>query len=59
VPADPAAALVATHRTQGLRVDTWTAGTGWHGERLDLGWALDVLHPAANPGAYRPTGHSP
>jgi hypothetical protein len=25
----------------------------WYGERLDLGWAIDVLHPAANPGAGR------
>jgi hypothetical protein len=21
----------------------------WNGERLDIGWAIDVLHPRANP----------
>jgi 5-methylcytosine-specific restriction endonuclease McrA len=52
VPANPAAALLAAHRAQGLAIDAWTACPDWHGERLDLGWALDVLHPAANPGAY-------
>jgi hypothetical protein len=59
VPADPAAALVAAHRAQGLAIHAWTAGPEWHGERLDLGWAIDVLHPAANPGASRPAGHPP
>jgi hypothetical protein len=59
VPADPAAALVAAHRGQGLAIDAWTAGPAWHGERLDLGWAIDVLHPAANRGAYPPAGRSP
>ncbi len=32
-----------------LRLGPWTACPEWHGERLDLGWALDVLHPLANP----------
>jgi hypothetical protein len=59
VPADPAAALVAAHRARGLAIHAWTAGAEWPGERLDLGWAIGVLHPAANPGSYRPAGHSP
>jgi 5-methylcytosine-specific restriction endonuclease McrA len=59
LPVDPAAALVAAHRAQGLAIHPWTAGPEWHGERLDLDWAISVLHPAANPGAYRPAGHSP
>jgi hypothetical protein len=59
LPAHPAAALVATHRAQGLAVDAWTACPEWYGERLDLGWAISALHPAANPGAYRPAGQSP
>jgi hypothetical protein len=52
VPRDPARALVATNRAQGLTIDAWTALPYWCGERLDLGWAIDVLHPAANPAAY-------
>jgi hypothetical protein len=59
VPRDPTGALVAAHRAQGLAIDARTGWPGWLGERLDLGWALDVLHPAANPGAYRPGGPSP
>jgi len=27
---------------------------GWLGERLDVGWAIDVLHPLANPRATAP-----
>jgi hypothetical protein len=52
VPRDPAPALVARNRAQGLAIDAWTALPSWCGERLDLGWAIDVLHPAANPAAY-------
>jgi hypothetical protein len=59
VPADPVAALVAAHRARGLAIHARTASAGSSGERLDLGWALGVLHPAANPGAYRPAGPSP
>jgi Domain of unknown function (DUF222)/HNH endonuclease len=51
VPDDPAAALVAAHRVQGLAIDGRRTVPTWYGERLDLGWAIDVLHPAANPGA--------
>jgi 5-methylcytosine-specific restriction endonuclease McrA len=47
-PADPVAALRAHHEAQGLRLHPWTAPV-WAGDRLDLGWALDVLHPLANP----------
>ena len=25
-----------------------TATPGWRGERLDVGWAIDVLHPLAS-----------
>ncbi|MGH7264934.1 MAG: DUF222 domain-containing protein, partial [Candidatus Rokuibacteriota bacterium] len=58
VPPDPIDALVATHQARGLAIDARTAIPSWLGERLDLGWAISVLHPAANPGAYRPAGHS-
>jgi hypothetical protein len=47
VPADPVGALRARHEGQGLRVHARTACAGWLGERLDVGWAIDVLHPVA------------
>jgi len=49
VPADASRALVAAHRACGLAIDARTARPSWLGERLDLAWAIDVLHPAANP----------
>jgi len=50
VPADPTHALIAANRARGLAIDGRTNCPSWLGERLDLGWAIDVLHPAANPG---------
>ncbi len=47
VPADPVGALRARHAAEGLRLDARTACPGWLGERLDVGWAIDVLHPLA------------
>jgi hypothetical protein len=47
VPADPIRALHESHDAQGLRVHARTACAGWLGERLDVGWAIDVLHPLA------------
>src|SRR5256885_2940411 len=47
VPADPVAVLRARHEAQGLRIDAWTSTPRWLGERLDVGWAIDVLHPLA------------
>jgi hypothetical protein len=43
VPAAPAEA----NRGLGLAIDARTGLPSWCGERLDLGWAIDVLHPAA------------
>src|SRR5881409_124378 len=51
VPDDPVQALRARHEVQGLRFHARTACPGWRGERLDLGWAIDVLHPLATRGA--------
>jgi 5-methylcytosine-specific restriction endonuclease McrA len=48
VPADPVAALRARHRTEGLHLHARTGLAQWLGERLDVGWAIDVLHPLAN-----------
>ena len=47
VPADPVGALRARHEAQGLQVHARTGCAGWLGERLDVGWAIDVLHPLA------------
>jgi hypothetical protein len=52
VPRDQAMTLVATNRAHGLAIGPRTALPHWCGERLDLGWAIDVLHPACNPAAY-------
>ena len=48
VPADPVQSLRAQHDAQGLRLHARTACPSWLGERLDVGWAIDVLHPLAN-----------
>jgi hypothetical protein len=47
VPGDPVEALRDGHAAQGLRIHPRTACPGWLGERLDVGWAIDVLHPLA------------
>ena len=47
VPADPVAALRAQHVAQGLQIHGRTGLAQWLGERLDVGWAIDVLHPLA------------
>jgi hypothetical protein len=49
VPADPLQALCDTNVAHGLHIDARTARTGWRGERLNVAWAIDVLHPRANP----------
>jgi hypothetical protein len=49
VPIDPVDALHAQHADLGLRLDARTACPRWLGERLDVGWALDVLYPRAAP----------
>jgi 5-methylcytosine-specific restriction endonuclease McrA len=55
VPADPVVALRARHSAQGLQLHARTGLAGWLGERLDVGWAIDVLHPLPTPAA-RPAG---
>jgi 5-methylcytosine-specific restriction endonuclease McrA len=52
VPKEPVEALRIAHASQGLRLNARTACAGWLGERLDVGWAIDVLHPRAR--ASRP-----
>jgi 5-methylcytosine-specific restriction endonuclease McrA len=48
VPGDPVPALRVRHQAQGLRLHAWTACPDWRGERLDLDWAISVLHPLAS-----------
>jgi 5-methylcytosine-specific restriction endonuclease McrA len=47
VPHDPLATLRAQHEAEGFHLDPATATPDWFGERLDVGWAIDVLHPLA------------
>jgi hypothetical protein len=47
MPADPVGALRAQHAADGLRLHARTGCPGWLGERLDVGWAIAVLHPLA------------
>jgi 5-methylcytosine-specific restriction endonuclease McrA len=44
---DPVTVLRARNDAEGLVVHARTATPGWLGERLDVGWAIDVLHPLA------------
>ena len=47
VPADPIKALFESHDAQGLHVTARTGCPSWLGEGLNVGWAIDVLHPLA------------
>ncbi len=47
VPDDPVQALREQNDASGVRVDAGTTCPGWLGERLDVGYAIDVLHPRA------------
>jgi 5-methylcytosine-specific restriction endonuclease McrA len=49
VAADPVGMLRARHEECELNIHARTAMPGWLGERLDVGWAIDVLHPLAAP----------
>jgi len=49
VPSDPVGMLRARHDECGLNIHARTSMPGWLGERLDVGWAIDVLHPLAAP----------
>ena len=47
IPDDPVQALRARNEAAGLHLHARTACPGWLGEHLDVGWAIDVLHPRA------------
>jgi 5-methylcytosine-specific restriction endonuclease McrA len=44
---DPLEALFAANADHGLHIDADTARVEWLGERLNVGYAIDVLHPRA------------
>jgi uncharacterized protein DUF222/HNH endonuclease len=44
---DPVNVLRARHEAAGLILHAHTATPGWLGESLDVGYAIDVLHPLA------------
>ena len=49
VPTDSIGALRADHFARGL--DVHSQCPGWLDARLDVGWAIDVLHPLATQAA--------
>jgi len=49
VHGDPVTGLRAGHEAQGLWLHPRTNMPTWLGERLDVRWAIDVLHPRAQP----------
>jgi 5-methylcytosine-specific restriction endonuclease McrA len=48
VPTAPGDELRAQNDRRGLHIDAHTSMPSWLGERLDLGYAIDALHPLAN-----------
>jgi hypothetical protein len=50
VPGDPVRSMRARHEAEGLVLHARTAMSGWLGERLNVGYAIDVLHPLATTG---------
>jgi hypothetical protein len=47
VPANPIDTLQAQNDEAGVQINARTALPGWQGERLDVGYAISVLHPRA------------
>jgi hypothetical protein len=47
IPGDAVKVLRARHDRDGLVLHARTATPRWLGERLNVGWAIDVLHPLA------------
>ena len=47
LPEDPYERIRAANEAAGLEIHARTALPSWTGDRLDLGWAISVLHPLA------------
>jgi 5-methylcytosine-specific restriction endonuclease McrA len=58
VPPDPVQVLRAQNEARGLHLTARTTRPNWLGERLDVGYAIDVLHPLANPTGRRDVGRA-
>jgi hypothetical protein len=52
LPEDPVATIRARNEADGLTLHARTAMPLWLGERLDVGYAIDVLHPLALASAH-------
>jgi hypothetical protein len=47
VTANPVDAVRAQNDARGVQIDSQRSMPGWQGERLDVGYAISVLHPRA------------
>jgi hypothetical protein len=47
VPANPTDTMRAQNDVRGVQIGARTSTPSWQGERLDVGWAISVLHPLA------------
>jgi 5-methylcytosine-specific restriction endonuclease McrA len=60
IEGDPVTTIRARNEADGLALTPHTATPGWTGERLDVAYAMDVLHPlalaGAGPAGARPDG---
>jgi hypothetical protein len=50
LPADPVAVIRGRHEETGVALHARSTMPLWQGERLDVGYAIDVLHPLARDG---------
>jgi hypothetical protein len=48
VPANAVETLEGQNGGAGVQIGPRTSMPGWQGERLDIGYAISVLHPRAN-----------
>ena len=46
-PYDTVMQYVARLKADGIHVDRNSVTSGWHGEKLNLPWAIAVLHPGS------------
>jgi len=56
VTADAAGALHEQNVNAGARLDAHTLTPEWYGDRLNLGYAIDVMHPLARRPSRYPNG---